>query len=251
MRVRGVFFDLYGTLLVYGDMRAAWDAWLTTLHGGFAERGLTMPREAFALCCDGFFARAEPPDRRDGATVLERRLRALCDEFDLDATGAALREIGEAAVEAWQDHVTLDPEARPVLEALRQRYTLALVSNFDHAPHVHRVLARCGWAGAFDTIVVSAEAGVKKPDPRIFRIALERGDLDPREVIHVGDSDDDVQGARAAAIRPILIRRGRESDAGPLLDFHATDGGRGQAFPTDPDVPVIGRLSDLLAMLEA
>ena len=40
MKTRGVFFDLYGTLLVYGDMRAAWWAWMEAFHTKLAEFGL-------------------------------------------------------------------------------------------------------------------------------------------------------------------------------------------------------------------
>lgn len=251
MSVRGVFFDLYGTLLVYGDMRTAWDAWLTTLHVGLRRHGLALSRDAFATCCDGFFGRVEPADPGDGSTVLERRLGALCNELALDVRSAALREIGEAAAEVWQGHITLDPEAAPVIGALRGRYALALVSNFDHAPHVRRVLGRCGWGDAFNAIIVSAEAGAKKPDPRIFEIALERTGLSPDEVVHVGDADEDIQGARAAGIRPILIRRPAASDSSTAFDFHAGDGRRDKTPSAEPGIAVIAGLADLLTLLAA
>ena len=250
MPLRGVFFDLYGTLLTYGDMRVAWDAWLAVLHFGLERQGLTIPCPAFAMRCDRFFERAEPPDRADGGTPLDRRLRVLCDDLGLCPEAAVLRDIGEAAAEAWQRHVTLDPEAGPLLRTLRGRYAVALVSNFDHPPHVRRVLSRYALAEAFDAIVVSAEVGAKKPDPRIFQVALERTGLRAEEVVHVGDTDEDAQGASRAGIRPILIRRNGENAPEPPFDFHAEHvaGPRSAASRID-GVPVISALAELPAIL--
>jgi hypothetical protein len=55
MAIRGRFFDLYGTLLVYDDMLRAWSRWLTALHECLARRGLPMSQESLALNRDGFF----------------------------------------------------------------------------------------------------------------------------------------------------------------------------------------------------
>jgi putative hydrolase of the HAD superfamily len=250
MPLRGIFFDLYGTLLAYGDMRQAWDDWLATLHAGLESQGLTVDRAAFAIRCDRFFERAEPPDGADGSTPLDRRLRELCRTFGLFPGAAALREIGEAAAEAWQAHVTVDPEAGSILRMFRGGRVLALVSNFDHPPHVRKVLSRHALAEAFGAIVVSAEVGFKKPDPRIFQVALARTGLRAEDVVHVGDAAEDVRGAIRAGIRPILIRRNGTHALDPPFDFHAEPvaQSRSSARPLD-GVPVIARLSDLPAIL--
>jgi putative hydrolase of the HAD superfamily len=57
--------------------------------------------------------------------------------------------------------------------------------------------------------VSSAVAGARKPDPAIFEPALELAGCAPEEALHVGDTrEEDVAGARAAGIRPLLIDRG-------------------------------------------
>lgn len=251
MRVRGVFFDLYGTLLAYGDMRAAWSAWLDAFHASLGRHGSVPSREAFAMRCHRFFERAEPPALGDGLTVFERRIQVLCDELGLCVDADALAPIAASSAAAWQRFIRPDPESRPLLQALRRRYRLALISNFDHPPHVHRVLAECGLRDAFDAILVSAEIGVKKPDPEIFGMALERTGVEPGRAVHVGDTDEDVQGAVRAGIRPILIRREDEHAADRPFDFHAEDAER--RAPTSRaihNVPVVARLSDLAALLE-
>ena len=62
--------------------------------------------------------------------------------------------------------------------------------------------------------MVSDEAGCAKPDPRIFRISLERMGIEPGEMAYVGDSPEDVQGALAIGSVPILISREPTEDIG-------------------------------------
>jgi FMN phosphatase YigB (HAD superfamily) len=113
------------------------------------------------------------------------------------------------------------------------------------------VLKECGLGDAFDAIIVSAEVGVKKPDPEIFRIALERTGVEPGSVVHVGDSDEDVQGAIQAGIRPILIRRDGAHALDQPFDFHADDAERHASTPRPTHgITVVARLSDVAALLE-
>jgi HAD superfamily hydrolase (TIGR01549 family) len=217
--VGGVFFDLYGTLLIYGDMVAAWADWLTALYEPLRERGLTTSRETFASQCDGFFGRPEPPSRGHGLTVYERRILALCTDLELAPGIEAIREIATATIVAWGEYVFPDPDAISVLGALKESKTLALISNFDHPPHVHSLLADLGLIEFFKVIVVSGDVGVKKPDPHIFSLALRQTGLQPHEVVYVGDAVEDVEGARAAGIRPIRIRRSGADGSQVAADF--------------------------------
>ena len=70
------------------------------------------------------------------------------------------------------------------------------------------MLDRCGLADGLDAVVTSAATGVRKPDPAIFTAALDAAECEPGEALHVGDTEDeDLEGARAAGIRALLIRR--------------------------------------------
>jgi putative hydrolase of the HAD superfamily len=111
------------------------------------------------------------------------------------------------------------PDAVPALEALRERgLRLACVSNWDYA--LGEVLERCGLGGRFDVVVTSAGAGARKPDPRIFAIALEALGCAPTEAVHVGDTaTEDVEGARAAGIRALLIDRDGGGDIASLAEL--------------------------------
>jgi putative hydrolase of the HAD superfamily len=90
------------------------------------------------------------------------------------------------------------------LETLAARYRLGVVSNANGT--VRRKLARVGLDHFFETVVDSAEESIEKPDPRLFRIALERLGARPEETAYVGDIFKvDVVGARAAGLFAILI----------------------------------------------
>jgi HAD superfamily hydrolase (TIGR01509 family) len=219
MAFKGVFFDLYGTLLVFGDMHAAWADWLSALHRCLGEAGLRIDRDSLARHCDGFFTRTEPPAIK-GLTVFEARIQALAQQLNVEMDLEQVGRTAMACVEAWQNYVTLDPDAMPVLRALRQQMVLSLVSNYDYPPYVHCQLAQLGLARMFDAVVISGEAGVKKPDPAIFRIALDKTGMRASDVAFVGDSENDMQGATAAGMCPILIYRSSRQASHVLTDFH-------------------------------
>lgn len=105
--------------------------------------------------------------------------------------------------EQWQPY----PE---VLETLTRAHERGLIQGVisdwgtDLVPilHAHEVTRH------LDFVVASASVGTAKPHPDIFRFALARADLQPAEVVYVGDSYiSDVLGARAVGIRPVLIDR--------------------------------------------
>jgi len=110
-------------------------------------------------------------------------------------------EFGSAA--AWEPY----DDAVPLLVALRERgIRLAIVSNWDS--RLRAILDERGLRPWFDAVVISAEVGWRKPHPAIFATALERLGAAPGEALHCGDSfGDDVEGARASGIRPVLLDR--------------------------------------------
>jgi putative hydrolase of the HAD superfamily len=107
-------------------------------------------------------------------------------------------------------------DAVPALDELRQDgLRLACVSNWDVS--LPDVLDRCGLGGMLDDVVTSAAVGARKPDPRIFEVALDRAGCRSDETIHVGDTpEEDLAGASAAGIRVLLIDRDGGGDIGSL-----------------------------------
>jgi putative hydrolase of the HAD superfamily len=98
----------------------------------------------------------------------------------------------------------------PGLRALRQRgLRLVVASNWDCS--LPTWLARAGLADLIDGAASSAVAGAPKPAPAVFQDALRIAGVGADRAVHVGDTvESDVEGARAAGIRAILIRRSGE-----------------------------------------
>jgi putative hydrolase of the HAD superfamily len=135
----------------------------------------------------------------------------------LGSLGHSQEELAEALFQAFSDPAgyRLFDDVRPALDELAGRgMTLGLVSNFE--PWLDEVLALQGIADRFAAVAISGTLGVAKPDPRIFKAALDEAGADPAATVHVGDQPvNDVAGALAAGITPVLIDRfGRHPGAG-------------------------------------
>jgi epoxide hydrolase-like predicted phosphatase len=95
----------------------------------------------------------------------------------------------------------MDVELVNFVRSLRPRYKTGLISNAwdDLRP----LLVRWKVADAFDTIVISGEAQIMKPDARIYRLALENLGMEAGESIFIDDNPKNVEGARAAGLAAI------------------------------------------------
>ena len=252
MSTKGVFFDLGGTLMIYGDMSAAWSDWLSEFYGCMKRYGLSISKENFAEHCDGFFSRELPPEREDGLTIFERRIQTLCSELGVEIGIAEIRNTASAIVDAWWKYVFLDPDCHPVLEELQQHRTLGLISNFDHPPHLHTLIHQLDLAKFFTKVIISGDVGIRKPDPEIFHLALQGTGLQPDEVLYIGDTEDDIIGARAAGIMPIFLQRDGTANHGVASDFRADPEMLYTPFKADilAGVMVINSLPELMRIIE-
>jgi putative hydrolase of the HAD superfamily len=106
------------------------------------------------------------------------------------------------------------PDALEGVAGLRERgHRLVVVSNWDCS--LPDWLAPTGLLDLVDGVVTSADAGAAKPDPAVFRKALELAGVLRGAAVHVGDSlDNDVAGARAFGLRAILVQRQGEPPPG-------------------------------------
>lgn len=93
------------------------------------------------------------------------------------------------------------------VEKLSSRFPLGLVSNiWAPSEFFARCLSDAGVENCFQTLVFSSQHGITKPSPAIFEVALTRMDLEPSDVIYVGNSlRRDVLGAKNAGIRVVWI----------------------------------------------
>jgi putative hydrolase of the HAD superfamily len=104
----------------------------------------------------------------------------------------------------------LYPEVLDVLQQLRERFQLAVISNFDG--RLRFILQNLGILKYFVHAFISSELGADKPDPEIFRRALKVMHLEANEVLHVGDDPErDWKAAKTAGLLVFQLDRPRIS----------------------------------------
>jgi putative hydrolase of the HAD superfamily len=120
------------------------------------------------------------------------------------------RAFAETGIEVWEDSL-------PVVSELRARgVKTALISNCSHS--TRGVVDRLRLDQSFDEVVLSVEVGLRKPDPAIYRLALERLGAEPDRAVFVDDQPAYCDGAAALGIATFLIDR--SGDATPDEDGH-------------------------------
>lgn len=113
----------------------------------------------------------------------------------------------------------LFPYAIEVLEYLKERYTVHLISNgFSEACKTK--LESSGLKNYFRNVVISEEVGVLKPDPKIFRYTLEKAGVDSQHAVMIGDNlVADVMGARNAGIEAVYFNPHRRENPEKFLEI--------------------------------
>lgn len=112
-----------------------------------------------------------------------------------------------ATAEPW----VIYRDVRPALEYWHQKgIELGVLSNFDS--RLYSVLQALDLAQFFISVTISTEVGTAKPDSKIFAVALGKHNCSAEAAWHIGDSlKEDYEGAKAAGLRAILIKRGEKS----------------------------------------
>ena len=198
--MRAALLDALGTLV---ELERPWPHLVAELRA----RGVSVSEDDArrAMLAEMAYYRQNHDDARDRAGLAD--LRRRCAGIVAAELGVALPvpDVEDAMLAAIRFRPY--PEVPGVLRALRERgVRLVVVSNWDVS--LHDVLERTGLRPLVDTVVISAELGVAKPDPAIFRAALDRLGADAKGALHVGDSvEHDVVGARAAGIDAVLVAR--------------------------------------------
>jgi putative hydrolase of the HAD superfamily len=131
------------------------------------------------------------------------RFRRLLESSGVDGRAEIAGDIATLYKETYRKGRRAVAGAAALMEAVKRHARVGVVSNnvLDEQQEKLRV---CSLDQFVDELVVSGEVGVSKPDPTIFRVAMDRLGVTAEETVMVGDSwSADVEGARAAGIRAI------------------------------------------------
>jgi len=186
--IKAIIFDYGGTI----DSRA--EHWSEVIYRGWKAADIDCDKSVFRDCYvyGERYLEAHPDIIRPEHTYYDtmlRKIRAELTHLD-DEFGIKLSDIEASATKAAeycdQFAAMCVDEAKPALRALAEKYPMALVSNFYG--NVDSVITAYGIRPFFRFVIDSTDVKVRKPDPRIFAIAIERFGLKPEEVLIVGDS---------------------------------------------------------------
>jgi len=120
------------------------------------------------------------------------------------------------------ERIQLFPDTLPVLKEVRRSgHAMALVSDAQKVFALDEIRF-LGLNEFFPYLVLSTYLGFKKPDPRLFSIASSLLEIDPAEMVYVGDNPDkDIQGAKETGMKTILVRSPRPRYPRVEADFYA------------------------------
>jgi putative hydrolase of the HAD superfamily len=206
--IRAILFDAAGTL-IYLPRGVGWH-----YREVAARHGLDVEEKRIGEAFVAAFQAATPrlateasPTGDDKAwwRALVREVLAACGQQPAEPVFEGLFE--ELYAHFAQPGVwALYPEAAGVLEALRGKYRLGVVSNFDR--RLYAVLEDLGVRAYFERIVISSELGVHKPDGRIFAAALAAFGVAPSETVLAGDDpEQDWRAGEAAGLHVYRVAR--------------------------------------------
>ncbi|MGD0750210.1 MAG: HAD family hydrolase [Anaerolineales bacterium] len=207
-----ILFD-FGSTLIYSK-----DPWPPiyeqadrALEQVFKRAGVSLEIKAFSsefeTFLDSYYAErgTSPIEKTTFSSLQELLQQKGFQEIPVSVVRAAL----EAMYSITQQNWYLEADTIPTLKTLRENgYRLGMVSNTSDDKNVQQLVDRWKLRPFFETIVTSAGCGFRKPDQRIFRLALDHFGVPPEQVAMVGDSPEaDILGANQMGFYSILITR--------------------------------------------
>lgn len=224
MSIRGITFDLWDTL-VHDDSDEAKRA-ERGLRSKYAERrwlvwqslrrDSAIELDAVSLAYDAVDAAFNKVWKEHHITwPIAERLEVLLKGLKVSRPADWDEVIAETARMEVDIPPDLIPGCAETLAELAARYRLAIVSDAIVTPgrELRRLLENHGILSAFSAFAFSDEVGHSKPHASMFETALSGLNLEPHEVVHIGDRDhNDIKGAQAHGMKAILFTATRAVD---------------------------------------
>jgi putative hydrolase of the HAD superfamily len=232
--VKAVIFDYGGTLV---EERKPWKQIMpTAVYSAYRvlrRAGLVLAFEEYKEVNDSIFrkyALLELEENEDIPDIVA--YQEIVDALFHSRAKTWRRRVAAEADEAFWITATknfvLKRGARPVLRKLKaMKLSMAVLSNHHYPRAEVEHLKRLRIAPYFSRIMISAQVGLRKPDPRFFAMCLASMDVRPQQAVFVGDSlTYDVEGAKRAGMCSILVANraaAREDESSVVPDFMVHD----------------------------
>lgn len=199
-RVTDVFFDLDHTLWDFEKNSAL------TFETILPAHGVTVPLETFLevyVPANLKFWKMYREEKITKSELRYQRLKSVFDTLEYTVSDDCINSLAEEYINQLSSYSYLFPNVVAVLNYLKPNYTLHIITNgFQEIQE--KKLRNSGIHHYFNQVIDSEMAGVKKPDPIIFNLALERAKVSPDSALMIGDSlEADILGARGAGLHAL------------------------------------------------
>jgi putative hydrolase of the HAD superfamily len=183
MAIRAVVFDIGGVLEIIPDLGVT-ELWETRLRLPARE----LSKRMHDIWASGGIG-----------TITEDGVhQAITDRLGLDG-----QQLAAFMADIWREYLgTANTELIEYMRRLRPRYRTGILSN-SFVGARERERAAYGFEDLVGEIVYSHEAGMSKPDPRVYALICARLDLRAQETVFLDDADRCVDGAREAGIHAV------------------------------------------------
>jgi len=224
MDIRAVAFDVNGTL-VRILTKDGMDQIFRSIAHFLTYQGIDLHRHQvrdlyFEIMKQQQQASSEEHPEFDAVAIWRSLIQAHATEFTRGLPPGKLEQMPLFLAEMYRGisrcRLRLYPQVREVLDVLRERYPLAIVTDAQSA-YARGELHKVGLLDYFDPIVVSGDHGYRKPDRRLFQVALDGMGVAAEHALYVGnDMYRDIYGAWEAGMRTVMFDS--DQGAGTHLD---------------------------------
>ena len=245
--ITGIGFDLFNTLITVDA--PALEKGLYRLMRSLLKSGFAFDNVAFSQAYREAALRFVEEARQDGRETHNRfwisaALQSLGYHVPPDDPSIAVGV--DAYFSAFLEHCHLIPGTAEMLETLKARYRLGLLSNFTHGPAARKIVDRVGLTAFFDVVLISGELGYRKPHPLVFRRLIECFEVNGSQVLYVGDDPEpDILGAERAGIQPVWFTYVRDHNIAPAPGMKSSN-----VRDPDSEVPRISTWQEFLTILD-
>ena len=214
-KLKGVLFDYGHTLVYFPNIKKTHLIAARNVQKMLHDLGVSVNASKIQTTVESFAHRTD-----DVVMDMEKEFMEILHILGVENYSQEdLQEIIHAYWRPYIQNARIRRGAKKLLEFLKKiELRLGIVANI-WSGGMNPVLQRLGIERFFDTTVASVDVGFKKPDPKIFLLALDHLGLSPEEVIMVGDSPrTDIQGAHDLGIATVRLMRGPNRAKPDLVD---------------------------------
>lgn len=212
--IKAIGFDLFNTLIT-AQPQALLEA-QQRLIASLRTGGLTLDTEAFQQAYKEAAVSFIEEAHRSGRETHNRfwiSAALKTQGYDIDPDDRRIATAVETYFSVFPAYCRAIPQTEKMLQSLRGRYKLGLLSNFTHPPAAMQIMQSVGLLPFFDVVLISGALGYRKPHPLVFRRLLGQLGVAAEQVVFVGDDvEADIQGAASAGMQPVWAVHVREQN---------------------------------------